>query len=318
MKGGNNPLSNQQSISIEKKQTQVKNSSSNVPITLYDCLEEFTHTELINEVECPFCTNIQTKLNVEKSLNSLNEINHTNKLKNSINNHSINLLNENDAIITNAIEQHEKVLSILHNCNSIGSNDKWIVDLDSINDIEIMESTSTSTSSHENDNSSEDSNQRNSMIDLHLDNGCKSGFWSSSSCIESVNSNYTTNSVNSTSTSTMINIKSYIQKIRTISEKTIKFSRLPNLLCLHLNRRIYSQNEITGESYINKNSTNVLFPLKLNMSKYLMSINNDNKHNFKNIENTELNETLLYSLQSVIIHVGSADSGLFCFVFISN
>ncbi|PVV02391.1 hypothetical protein BB560_003163, partial [Smittium megazygosporum] len=94
-----------------------------------------------------------------------------------------------------------------------------------------------------------------------------------------------------------------------LSTKQTMFARLPKTLCLHLNRSLFFLSGYTG-----KNSTNVAIPPVLDMSPFSTSGFLDTRPNFPISKSSLLNDknniqNSKYKLVSVIVHIGSHDSG---------
>lgn len=97
-------------------------------------------------------------------------------------------------------------------------------------------------------------------------------------------------------------LKVSIQTIKTTMKKQLSFSRLPDILCIHICRRVY--NELGGG--MKKLSQHISFEMTLNMSKFFSAKHSNNNAATPSSSDSRAHD---YNLCSVIVHEGSADSG---------
>jgi ubiquitin C-terminal hydrolase len=133
---------------------------------------------------------------------------------------------------------------------------------------------------------------------IDIDEECLNSFPSSSITRNDREGEGSTTCSSDDDSDTLAMLSSSLTKIRSPIHKQHSLSRYPEILCLHLCRRVYS--ESSGQ--IVKVNKHVQFPLQLDLSKYFF---------FKDRQQQVGLDTQMprYRLVAVVVHLGSADSG---------
>jgi ubiquitin C-terminal hydrolase len=106
-----------------------------------------------------------------------------------------------------------------------------------------------------------------------------------------------------------------IHRVRPAAKKWTRLSRLPKLLCFHLNRRCFDE----LNPRMRKVNTHIHFPIELDMSRYMTSNRDNGSQSLSSSllglpskiasASANLGVQFLFTLRAVIVHHGSADSG---------
>lgn len=97
-----------------------------------------------------------------------------------------------------------------------------------------------------------------------------------------------------------------VARVRTDACKQLKISRLPEVLCLHLSRRLY--NPTTG--CMLKNRFKITFPTRLDMKQYMeSSVSSSESASSLILGSNHSQSNTEYNLRAVIVHHGDANTG---------
>ena len=256
-------------------------SRNNKPLHLLDCLSQYCESELVSEVKCACCSSQQFAYTIQRQIQNLVNTGEVNEVKKKGKKKKSNSSSKSvDKSVPEQVEELNKQLTAIQHAI------KKLVPGAALMDANSMSTRATTT----NTNPTPNNTTHSATALTHL-----------STSTPLIRSNISLDSDPSLSELDLSALHS--QFVRRQFRKKILFARLPSVLCFHVNR-------LFGDMKLNQW---MQFPLLLDMTQWSASSNLGQNQSHNGSENyksqLQYDPLAVYSLCSVVVHHGGADSG---------